>query len=121
MRKLLLIAGLLLPVAAFAQQPAAVAPLSLSPLNCDALNKTTLICVRNTTHNSIVKISCSGFWGETAMSIPTGLIRSGETTIVDFQAGKCTKQITIYTREGKQYPVFGFDTTSNTTLLVTDE
>ena len=87
-------------------------------LNCDALNKGTMICVRNYTGKTITKITCTGFWGITPMSIPQGIIKANGTTIIDFGADKCAKQITVTTRDGQTYPFVGFDTTSNTVLIV---
>ena len=100
-----------------APQPVRAAP-PMSAVNCDALNKYTLVCVRNATPDAIVKIACSGFWGSSDLSLPNGIIRAGETTIVDFDKSKCAKHIVVFTRGGHQYPYDGFDTTSNTTLLV---
>ena len=94
-----------------------VAPV-MSPVTCDALNQSTLICVRNGTTDTINKITCKGFWGSTDLSIPHGVIRSGETTIVDFDKGKCNSHIVVFTRDGRQYPFDGFDTTRNTTLVI---
>jgi hypothetical protein len=120
MRNTILSAVFLLavPVAALAQAPP---PVPLAPINCDALNTGTFICIRNGTSRPIVKITCSGFWGASDMSIPHGIIQSGETTIVDFTAGKCSKHIVVFTRDGHQYPFDGFDTKNNTSLLVDNE
>lgn len=121
MRKLLLATILILPTIA---QPAHAQPaplpghMAMSPLNCDALNKTTLLCVRNTTTHTINRIACTGFWGTSDLSLAQGIIPPGATTVVDFIAGKCTKQIDITTRDGKRFQFLGFDTTSNTTLVV---
>ena len=122
MRIILLAALALSPVAALAQpRPAtALAPPApaMSPVVCDALNQSTMICVRNATAEAITKITCSGFWGSTDLSIPHGTILSGETTIVDFAKSKCNSHIMVRTRDGRQYPFDGFDTTNNTSLLV---
>lgn len=118
MLKTLFAALLLSSTAALAQSgPARPVP-PLSEINCDALNQSTFICVRNATPEAISKITCSGFWGTTDLSIPHGTIRSGETTIVDFNKGKCNNHIVVRTRDGRQYPFDGFDTTQNTQLLV---
>ena len=122
MRNLLLAAITLAPIPAWADYNSpsvsnhTVPP--MSAVTCDALNQGTLVCVRNATPESINKITCSGFWGATDLSIPHGVIRPGETTIVDFFKGKCNKHIIVYTRDGRQYPFDGFDTTNNTTLMI---
>ncbi|MGI4793752.1 MAG: hypothetical protein ACRYG8_06625 [Janthinobacterium lividum] len=109
--------ALLIPAVQAADKPVRAA-VPLSPINCDALNEGTLICVRNATPETITKIECSGFWGTSPLSIARGTIKSGETTIVNFTAGKCNKLLTVFTRDGHQYPFAGFDTTHNTVLLV---
>lgn len=120
MFKMILLAALVAPVAAaLAQSPPQPAP--LLPVNCDALNISTFICVRNGTPRPISKITCSGFWGADDMSIPKGIIASGETTIVNFKAGKCNTHIVVFTRDGHQYAFDGFDTKNNTTLLVDNQ
>lgn len=106
------------PLTARAQSNSSRAVPRMSVVTCDALNQGTLICVRNATPDTIAKITCSGFWGSSDLSIPHGVIRPGETTIVDFAKGKCNKHIVVFTRDGHQYPFDGFDTTNNTTLLV---
>jgi len=121
MRSVILSAAALLALSvasALAQSQPAV---PLAPVNCDALNTGTFICVRNGTTRPITKITCSGFWGTSDMSIAHGIIQSGETTIVDFTAGKCAKHIVVFTRDGHQYPFDGFDTKNNTSLLVDNE
>ena len=124
MLRLTLLAAALLAAPALA--PAQGAPpgpaVALAPVNCDALNKGTMICVRNGTPRPIIKITCvgTGSWGnqQTDLSIAHGVIASGETTIVDFMADRCAKHIVVYTRDGRQFPFDGFDTKNNTTLLV---
>lgn len=112
----------LVPAASAQVNPASNRPVpSMSAVNCDALNQGTLICVRNATPDTIVKITCSGFWGSSDLSIPRGVIHSGETTIVDFAKSKCNKHIVVFTRDGHQLPFDGFDTTENTTLEVDRE
>lgn len=119
---LLALALLAAPLAASAQTPPPGPSVTMSPVNCDALNKGTMICVRNATTRPIVKITCTGngYWGNTPtdLSIAHGVIASGETTIVDFPADRCTKHILVYTRDGRQFPYDGFDTKNNTTLIV---
>lgn len=122
MRNFLIAALVFAPSLALAQNSPATtfrpAPVVMSPLNCDAMNKTTLLCVRNTTAHTINRISCTGFWGASDLSIAQGIIPPYSTTVVDFLAGKCTKQIDIRTRDGKNFQFLGFDTTSNTTLVI---
>ena len=113
-----------LPMLAFAQAPQAqpvVAAVQLSPINCDALNKGTLICVRNGTQETISKITCSGMFGASPMSIPRGIIHAGETAIVDFEAGKCSSHIAVLMRGGRIFNFDGFDTKNNTVLLVEND
>ena len=88
--------------------------------NCSALNKSTLICVEDATKSSITKITCVGGWGTLDLSIANGIIKPGQTTIVDFPSGKCTKHIEVSTKDGKKYSFDGFDTTANTVLIVDD-
>jgi hypothetical protein len=81
----------------------------MSAVNCDALNQVSFVCVRAASGQAITKITCSGFWGTSALSIPEGVIDPGETTVVNFDRSKCKAHIVVFLRDGHQRAFDGFD------------
>ena len=104
---------------ALSSQAHASAQVASAP-NCDVLNTGTFVCVHDDTKSSITKITCTGGWGSTDLNISHGAIKPGGTTVVDFGSCRCNKHITVFTKDGHQYQFDGFDTTSNTSLIVSD-
>lgn len=97
-------------------------PVTVSPLNCEKLSGTPLVCVVNKTHASIKAISCDGNWyGKQPIAVPGGRIQSGAIGVVDFSHGNCKSGIHVTTSDGQQHEIEGQDVSSLTILTIESE
>jgi len=101
--------------------PKSKEPVIVSPLNCDALNKGSLVCVVNKTHSAIREIMCDGLFGKKPIAVPGGRIPPGGIGVVDFNNGNCNTAIYIKTGDGQEHKIGGQNIKSLTTLNIETE
>ena len=89
-------------------------------VDCSVLSGTPYVCVRNSRPNSVTGISCTGFWGESPVSLPGGNIPSNGMTIVKMPS-KCQNKIQVKTRDGHVFTIEGFDVNANTVLNISND
>lgn len=106
----------------FNEYDAKLEPVTVSPLNADKLNGTTLVAIVNKTHASIKGIACDGhLWGTAAIAVPGGRIPSGGIGIVDFNKGDCRSGIHVTTSDGQLHEIAGQNINDLTVLTIESE